>query len=215
MGTDDSEEFADERERMVTEQLEARGITDVRVLAAMTRVPRHLFVPERLREAAYQDKALPLGGADQTISQPYVVAVMLQALMLRPEDRVLEIGTGSGYEAAVLSQLVREVFSIDLDPQLVENARGILDSLGMKNVRLKSGDGFQGYSECAPFDKIVVSAAPNEIPRELVAQLTEAGKMILPFGEDAQVLVLLEKTPDGLKSTELDEVRFVPMKEGS
>lgn len=204
--------FAQLRADMVAKQLVARGIKDERVLAAMRRVPRHLFVPEAMREKAYEDRPLPLGPG-QTISQPYIVALMLEALELSPKARVLEIGTGSGYEAAILCELVEEVYSIEIDPELADQTRVLLQRLGYDSVRVKAGDGHTGWKEEAPFDAVIMSAASEKIPRDLVRQTKEGGRMILPLGdEEKQYLVMLQKTEEGLVSKELGAVRFVEMK---
>jgi len=199
------------RLRMVEEQLKPRGISDPDVIRAMLKVPRHLFVKPSQRASAYDDCALPIG-PDQSISQPYIVGLMLQALELSRHDRVLEIGTGSGYGAALLAELVAEVYSLEIDPSLSEKSRKLLSRLGYKNAHCIHGDGFLGLPEEGPFDRIVLSAAPQNIPRALLRQLKSGGRMVLPVGVEAQVLVLLEKTPEGLKSSELGMVRFVKMK---
>lgn len=201
------------REEMIESQVKARGITHEALLEALTSVPRHKFVPERLWERAYEDCALPLAeGA--TISQPYVVAYMISLLEPLPEHKVLEVGTGSGYEAALLGKLCKHVYTIERDRDLSEQAAAVVDSLGIDNVSYKTGDGFAGWPEAGPFDRIIVSAAPAEIPRELVKELKLGGIMILPVGDEDQCLVKIEKTKDGLKSQELGEVRFVKMIKG-
>jgi len=196
---------------MVDRQIAGRGVHDPRVLAAMREVPRHRFVPEPLRAAAYEDGALPIGEG-QTISQPFVVASMCEHLALSPQDRVLEIGTGSGYHAAVLSQLAAQVYSIEIVPPLAERARRTLAELGYANVEVRTGDGYRGWPEEAPFDAVILTAAPPEIPEPLVAQLKPGGRMVLPVGvgEDQQ-LVVLEKTAHGLEKRVMFPVRFVPM----
>ena len=168
-GAAGAERFEAERAKMVIEQIEARGIRDARVLEAMRRVPRHELVPAELRERAYQDRALPIGH-DQTISQPYIVAVMSEALALRPGDRVLEVGTGSGYQAAVLAELCSEVYTIEIVPELAARARTDLTRLGYQNVRVRQGDGYRGWPEYAPFDAVLVAAAPDHVPEALVEQ---------------------------------------------
>ena len=181
------------RQQMVDSQLRARGISDERVLAAMSRVPRHEFVPENVREQAYEDHPLPIGEG-QTISQPYVVALMLEALQLSANDRVLDVGAGSGYAAAVLAELVGQVFAIERHSVLAENARGVLRALGYSNVQLVTGDGSEGLREHAPYDAILVSAAALEIPSALVGQLRERGRMIIPAGApDSQQLQLVRR----------------------
>ncbi len=207
--------FARERERMVAEQLASpeRGITNRAVLDAMRKVPRHEFVPERLRaEAAYADHPLPIG-AGQTISQPYIVAFMTQALEPRVKDRFLEIGTGSGYQAAVLGELVGEVYSIEIVESLARRAAGDLKRLGAKNVTVRAGDGHAGWPEAAPFDAIIVTCAPEQVPRPLVEQLRDGGRMILPVGKAGgeQVLYLLTKRGTNVVERAVLPVRFVPM----
>jgi len=201
---------AKERDRMVEAQLVARDITDKRVLDAMRRVPRHRFVPESHQAEAYDDTPLPIGEG-QTISQPYIVAYMTQAIEPRATDRVLEIGTGSGYQAAVLAQLVKEVYTIEIVPGLAARAKVVLDELGYTNIRTRLGDGYAGWPEAAPFDKIVVTAAPAEVPQTLVDQLGESGIMIVPVGRGDQIMNLLRRTKDGLVRRETIPVRFVPM----
>ncbi len=203
--------LARERDRMVQWQLAGRDIRDARVLAAMAKVPRHEFVPESLRDQAYDDRPLPIGH-DQTISQPYIVAFMTERLRPDKADRVLEIGTGSGYQAAVLAELVAEVYSIEIVDPLARQARATLERLGYRNIHLKSGDGYQGWKEHAPFDAIIVTCAPDHVPQPLVDQLKEGGRMIVPVGESYnQELVLLEKRAGELQRHAVLPVRFVPM----
>jgi protein-L-isoaspartate(D-aspartate) O-methyltransferase len=203
-------DFARLREAMVRSQLEARDITDARVLRAFRDVPRHLFVPEPLRRDAYADRPLPIG-AGQTISQPYIVALMSQALRLSGDEKVLEIGTGSGYQAAILARLARQVFSIEIVPSLAQEAAARLRELGCANVRVRAGDGYRGWPEEAPFDAIVVTCAPEAIPQPLLDQLAEGGRLVIPVGEIVQDLVLVEKRNGKLVRSELAPVRFVPM----
>jgi protein-L-isoaspartate(D-aspartate) O-methyltransferase len=198
------------RQRMVEEQIAARGVTDPRVLAAMMKVERHLFVPAALQPVAYADEPLPVGHG-QTISQPYIVAYMTEALRLGPGDRVLELGTGSGYQAAILAELVKEVYTIDLVKPLADTARERLASLGYKNIEVMCGDGYKGWPEKAPFDAIIVTAAPPEIPRELTGQLKTGGRMIVPVGSFFQELRLITRTEKGFDGRPLLPVRFVPM----
>jgi len=198
------------RRNMVEYQIKARGIKDKRVLSAMLKVPRHLFVPEEMRDLAYRDEPLPIGYS-QTISQPYIVAYMTEALKLRPEDKVLEIGTGSGYQTAILAELVREVYTIEIIPELSQRAEETLKNLGYTNIEFLIGDGSKGWPEKAPFDAILVSAAPAEVPPALVDQLQINGRLILPVGTDSQELVLIKKTKKGLEKTSLIGVRFVPL----
>ena len=202
---------AEARLRMVSEQIEARGVHDPRVLSAMRRVPRHELVPRSLRDQAYEDHPLPIG-AGQTISQPYVVAAMTEALGLSGDERVLEVGTGSGYQAAVLSLLCRQVYSIEIVPELAERARADLARLGYTNVEVRQGDGWRGWPEHAPFDAIVVTAAPEQIPPDLIAQLAVGGRLVIPVGRYEQSLLLVRKTEAGIEREELFGVRFVPMR---
>jgi protein-L-isoaspartate(D-aspartate) O-methyltransferase len=199
------------RLRMIEEQLRGRGIRDERVLEAMARVPRHEFVPEEHRDEAYEDH--PIGiGEGQTISQPFVVAAMLEALTLKPEDLVLEVGACSGYETALLAELAREVYGIERIASLAERAKETLARLGYNNVIIVHGDGSQGLPGAAPFDAIVVAAAAPHVPTSLVAQLREAGRLIIPVGSGvAQELQLIRKSGDGITTRHLDGVRFVPL----
>jgi protein-L-isoaspartate(D-aspartate) O-methyltransferase len=201
---------ADERNRMVDAQIADRGIDDPRLLDAMRRVPRHELVPPDVRQYAYGDGPLAIGHG-QTISQPYVVAFMTDALELEPGDRVLEVGTGSGYQAAVLAELVREVWTIEIVEPLAKRAERDLARLGYQNVHVRAGDGYRGWPEQAPFDAIIVTAAPDHVPEPLVEQLAMGGRLVLPVGEGTQVLVLLERTPEGVTRRRLIGVRFVPM----
>ena len=195
---------------MVDEQLRARGIRDSRVLDAMSRVPRHLFVPESERDEAYGDHPLPIG-LGQTISQPYIVAFMSEALGLTGGERVLEIGTGSGYQAAVLGELAARVYTIEIVPELARRARAVLDELGYTNIHTREGDGYRGWPEAAPFTKIIVTAAPPEIPQALVDQLAVGGIMVVPVGRGDQMLTVIRKNEDGVAIRETLPVRFVPM----
>ncbi|MGH9363520.1 MAG: protein-L-isoaspartate(D-aspartate) O-methyltransferase [Thermoanaerobaculia bacterium] len=208
MATDDPTLSA--RRRMVEEQIRWRGITQRRLLTVLEEVPRHLFVPETERGMAYADHPLPIGSG-QTISQPYVVALMTSLLDLGPGDRVLEIGTGSGYQAAVLARLAGEVYTIEIVPELGERARRTLAELGYANVQVRIGDGYRGWPEAAPFDAILLTAAPTEVPPPLLGQLKMGGKMVLPLGRWWQELVMLTKTPSGVVREEVAPVRFVPM----
>ena len=203
--------YRDQRLLMVAEQLRDRGIRDERVLEAMARVPRHEFVQPDQRDEAYEDHPLPIGEG-QTISQPFVVAAMLEALALRPEDVVLEVGTGSGYETAVLAELVRNVYSIERIASLAERARKVLERLGYSNVTVVHGDGSQGLPEAAPFDAIVVSAAAPHLPKPLMEQLRDGGRLVIPVGSGfAQELQLVRKIGDNTTILYLDGVRFVPL----
>ena len=197
---------------MVDQQIRAQGVTDPDVLAAMGRVPRHLFVPKDVEPFAYEDRPLPIG-LGQTISQPFIVGYMTQALEVEPGHRVLEIGTGSGYQAAILSGLVRDVYSIEILPALAERAQGTLTALALKNVHVRTGNGYLGWPEEAPFDRIIVTAAPPEIPQALVDQLAVGGRMIVPVGSIVQSLTIINKTKTGVSVRETIPVRFVPMVE--
>ena len=199
-----------ERTRMVREQIERRGIVDPRVLQAMESVPRHLFVPDSFQGSAYEDGPLPIGEG-QTISQPYIVAFMSEAIRPLSTDRVLEIGTGSGYQTAVLSRLVRHVFTIEMRPQPVETARARLREIGCDNVTLRVGDGHEGWPEEAPFDAILVTAAPRETPQALLDQLVPGGKLVIPLGTLDQELVRLTRRESGFDRESLLPVRFVPL----
>jgi protein-L-isoaspartate(D-aspartate) O-methyltransferase len=204
-------DFAAERDRMVKEQIVRRGVTGERVLAAVRKVPREEFVPPDSRAESYSDGPLPIGYG-QTISQPYVVAFMTEQLQPQPTDRVLEIGTGSGYQAAVLAELVAEVYSIEIVEPLVKTAEATLQRLGYKNVHVKAGDGYKGWSEYAPFDAVIVTCAPDHVPQPLVDQLKEGGRMIIPVGPTlAQQLYLLEKRNGQVRQSAVMDVRFVPM----
>jgi protein-L-isoaspartate(D-aspartate) O-methyltransferase len=199
-----------ERERMVETQIRARGVADERVLAAMRRVPRHLFVPPEHQARAYDDSPLPIG-FDQTISQPYIVGYMSEVLDTKPTDRVLEIGTGSGYQAAILSVLVGDVYSIEIVEPLAIRARDTMAALGYANVQVRHGNGYLGWPEAAPFDKIIVTAAPPEVPRALIDQLASGGMMVVPVGRGEQTMTIVRKTTGGVTMTETIPVRFVPM----
>jgi len=207
------EAYDEQRRLMVEEQLRARDIEDSRVLAAMGRVPRHLFVPEALRFRAYADHPLPIGNG-QTISQPYIVALMTQLAEVEPGDVVLEIGTGSGYQAAVLSEIVREVATIEIVPDLAETAKARLSELGYEDVTVRTGDGYLGWKEKAPFDAILVTAAAPEVPPPLVEQLAPGAILVIPVGPQSQVQTLLriQKAADGTTVTrEILPVVFVPL----
>ena len=196
---------------MVKEQIIERGVADEPVLAAMRKVPREEFVPENLRAESYEDHPLPIGYA-QTISQPYIVAFMTEQLRPRAEDRVLEIGTGSGYQAAILAELVKEVYSIEIVEPLARTGEATLARLGYKNVHVKAGDGYKGWPEHAPFDAVIVTCAPDHVPQPLVDQLKEGGRMMIPVGpQGMQELYLLEKTAGKMERKSVTPVRFVPM----
>ncbi len=197
---------------MVQEQLKPRSINDERVLAAMAKVPREAFVPENMRAQSYADSALPIGH-DQTISQPFIVAFMTEQLRPQPTDRVLEVGTGTGYQTAVLAELVKDVYTIEIIEPLAKDASARLAQLGYNNAHVKIGDGYQGWPEVAPFDAIIVTCAPDKVPQPLTQQLKEGGRMIIPVGSGImdQQLYLLEKQNGELAQRAILPVRFVPM----
>ena len=209
-GNDERKRRVAERARMVDQQLRVRDIRSARVLEAMLAVPRHLFVPEPERADAYSDTPLPIGYG-QTISQPYIVAFMTQALDIAPEHRVLEIGTGSGYQAAVLGTLAKDVYTIEIVPPLAERARETLSALGYRNVQIRTGNGYLGWPEHAPYDRIMVTAAPEEIPAALVQQLKIGGLMAIPVGTVTQELRIVRRTVTGTETLATLPVRFVPM----
>jgi protein-L-isoaspartate(D-aspartate) O-methyltransferase len=206
---------ADAPRRMVDEQLRTRGIEDPRVLDAMQAVPRHLFAPAEDADRAYDDRPLPIGHG-QTISQPFIVALMTQALLDRPRNRVLEIGTGSGYQAAVLARLVKRVYTIERIQPLIERAEARFRAMKLRNIRVKYDDGNVGWPEQAPFDGILVTAAARTVPDALVAQLSETGRMVIPVGgSDTQELKIIDHTPDGPREQTIELVRFVPLLRGT
>jgi protein-L-isoaspartate(D-aspartate) O-methyltransferase len=215
-GSGDSQAALDERalgrrrQAMVETQIRDRGVADPRVLAAMTKVPRHLFVRESDIAAAYEDHPLDIGFG-QTISQPYIVAFMTEALDVGPEHKVLEIGTGSGYQAAVLAELARDVYTIEIVEPLAERSRALLQELGYRNVHVRAGNGYLGWPEAAPFDRIIVTAAPDEMPPALVEQLKMDGLIAVPVGVGEQMLQVMRRTPAGLTMIKTLPVRFVPM----
>ena len=204
-------DFAAKRERMVQKHLVSRGIRDQRVIAAMRKVPREEFVPAELRAESYHDFPVPIG-YEQTISQSYIVARMTQELRLQPRDRVLEIGTGSGYQSAILAELVTEVYTIEIVEPLAKRAEATLARLGYKNVHVKVGDGYKGWPDAAPFDAIIVTCAIDHVPQPLIDQLADGGRMIIPVGAKyAQQLYLYDKINGKLRERALEAVRFVPM----
>jgi protein-L-isoaspartate(D-aspartate) O-methyltransferase len=204
-------DLTEARQRMVVEQLEQRGIADERVLAAMRDVPRDRFIPAEYADHAYDDSPLPIGSA-QTISQPYIVGLMSETARLRGNERVLEVGTGSGYQTAILARLAAEVYSVEFIQGFHDRARLILSGLGLDNVRLRCGDGSEGWPEAAPFDAIVVTAAMPEIARPLLDQLTSDGRLVAPIGEDAlQTLVRISRRDGSWREEYFGECRFVPM----
>jgi protein-L-isoaspartate(D-aspartate) O-methyltransferase len=207
-----ADDFTTARRRMV-EQIEKRGVADARVLAAMRKVPRHEFVPDSERGAAYDDGPLPIGQG-QTISQPYVVAVMTELAALGPRARVLEVGTGSGYQAAVLAELTGEVYTIEILEPLARRAEATLRRLGYDKVKVRHGDGWRGWPEAAPFDAIVVTAAPPHVPPALLAQLAEGGRLVIPVGDEEQRLEVHRRTAGGIEVKTVFPVRFVPLTGG-
>jgi protein-L-isoaspartate(D-aspartate) O-methyltransferase len=204
------DEYSFERRKMVSQQIIRRGVSDKKVLDAMRKVHRHEFVPEDMKPRAYEDNPLPIG-EDQTISQPYIVAVMTELLGLKGGEKVLEIGTGSGYQAAVLAEIADEVYTIEIIESLAKSADERLKRLGYNNITVKYGDGYKGWKEHAPFDAVIVTAAPDHIPQPLVDQLKVGGRMVIPVGKFYQELKLLTKTEDGIKEKNMLPVRFVPM----
>ena len=202
--------FLNLRRQMVQEQLIARGIKDERVLGAMEKVARHKFVPQGAQRFAYQDHPLPIG-YEQTISQPYIVALMSELAQLSPNDKVLEIGTGSGYQAAILAEIAGEVYTIEILKPLADSSRERLKSLGYENIQVKCGDGYQGLKEFAPYDAIIVTCAPDKVPPALVEQLKIGGRLVIPVGSFFQELKVLTKTETGTEEKSIIPVRFVPM----
>lgn len=206
------QDFDVQRKRMIERQLRTRGVSDVRILAAFEEIPRHLFVPEKIRAAAYKDKALQIGFR-QTISQPFIVAYMIELLELTGTERVLEVGTGSGYQAAILSRLAREVHTIELIPDLAERATQVLTEIGVTNVFVHVGDGSQGWPDAAPYNAIIVAAAGPGVPHSLLEQLADHGRMILPTGESGlQKLELWLREGESFVQETLIPVAFVPLR---
>ena len=209
-GSGDGDAFARARERMVADQIAARGVKDARTLFAMRRVPRHLFVPPASQAEAYDDHPLPIGHG-QTISQPYIVAFMTEALQLQGNETVLEVGTGSGYQSAVLAEIVPHVYTIEIVAPLAEEARERLRRLGYRNVQVRAGDGYAGWPEAAPFDAIIVTASAPRIPEPLKEQLREGGRLVIPVGDEAQELVVVTRHGSAYEQQRVLPVRFVPM----
>ncbi len=210
-----AQKYDKEKQQMVKQQIVDRGIKDTKVIAAMKDVDRHVYVPKNYRDMAYSDRPLPIGNG-QTISQPYIVALMTELLELEEGEKVLEIGTGSGYQAAVLSHITSEVYSIEIIEELAEQAKDNLQKQGYDSIKLKIGDGYKGWEEYAPFDAIIVTCAPSDIPEPLKEQLAEGGRMVIPIGDKfIQELVLFEKKNGELEKQEISSVRFVPMLDGS
>lgn len=204
-------DFFTQRKDMVELQIKRRGISDQRVLDAMLKVERHVFVPEDLKGFSYLDSPLPIGKG-QTISQPYIVGLMTELGRIKDNDKVLEIGTGSGYQAAILAELSKEVYTIEIIPELARRAEDLLNGLGYKNIKVKEGDGYLGWPEYAPFDVIIVTCAPPNVPETLVGQLSEGGRMVIPVGGEAnQILKVLIKKNGSIVEEEVIPVRFVPM----
>ena len=204
------EAVARQRREMVDTQLRQRGIRDARVLEAMSRVPRDRFVREQDLAIAYGDHPIAIG-LDQTISQPYIVAYMTEALAIQPQHKVLEIGTGSGYQAAILGELAREVYTIEIHSELAQRAERVIAALGYKNVHVRAGDGYNGWPEHAPFDAVIVTAAPDHVPQPLVEQLKLGGRLVVPVGRDVQQLLVYTRTEKGLREESRLPVRFVPL----
>jgi len=210
---DERDDYREERQNMVVNQLQSRDITDIKVLQAMLTVPRHQFVDENIRESAYNDYPLAIGEG-QTISQPYIVALMTQLLELKEDEKVLEIGTGSGYQAAVLAEMVKEVYTVEIYESLSKKSENLLNNLGYKNIHFKVGDGYYGWEEHAPFDAIIVTCAPDHVPPHLLQQIREdGGRMVIPVGGIwmVQTLMKIEKIKGEIKSKGITGVRFVPM----
>ncbi len=203
-------DFKAMREKMVETQIKARGVKDPRVLSALAKVERHRFVPQEYLDSAYSDQPLPIGEG-QTISQPYIVALMTELLELKGNEKVLEIGTGSGYQAAILAELAKEVYTIEIIEPLASKANKTLSDLGYQNVHVKAGDGYLGWPEAAPFDAIIVTAAPDHIPKPLIDQLKEGGRMVVPVGTHTQELVKIVKRSGKIETTNVIPVLFVPM----
>ena len=206
----EKDEYAPQRGSMVSQQIAARGISDELVLKAMGKVRRHEFVPDNMKAYAYEDRPLPIG-EDQTISQPYIVALMTETLDLKGNEKILEIGTGSGYQAAILGEIVAEVYTIEIVESLAKTAEERLRGLGYENITVRFGDGYKGWEEHAPFDGVIVTCAPDHVPQPLVDQLKIGGRMVIPVGDQFQELVLLVKTEDGMERKSVAPVRFVPM----
>jgi len=198
------------RNQMVDNQIIARGIKDERVIKAMRKVPRHFFIPEKDREYAYDDRPVPIGSG-QTISQPYIVALMTESLRLKGEEKVLEIGTGSGYQAAILAESAKEVYTIEIIKPLALTAKKRLKEMGYKNIEVMVGDGYQGWKEHSPYDCVIVTAAPPNVPQPLIDQLKVGGRMIIPVGKGFQYLILIEKSEKGIRKKKITGVSFVPM----
>ena len=203
-------DYANLREKMVEEQIRGRGVKDKRVLEVMRKVPRHLFVNSDSMDAAYEDNAMPIE-YDQTISQPYIVGLMTELLELEPSSKVLEIGTGCGYQTVVLAEMVEEVYTVEILPELAKSASKRFDDFGYRNIHRRCGNGYYGWEKYAPYDRIIVTAAPKKLPNRLIKQLAEGGLMILPIGDYHQDLVRIHRTEHGIECKNVSGVRFVPM----
>ena len=204
------DDYADLREKMVDEQIRKRGVKDRRVLEVMRKVPRHLFVDPDSMDAAYEDNAMPIQ-CDQTISQPYIVGLMTELLELNTASKVLEIGTGCGYQTVVLAEMVEEVYTVEILPELAASASRRFEEFGYRNIYKRCGNGYYGWKKYAPYDRIIVTAAPKKLPNRLIKQLAEGGLMILPIGDYHQDLVRIHRTEHGIESKNVSGVRFVPM----
>ncbi len=208
--TGSERDFKAMREKMVETQIKSRGVKDERVISAMLKVERHRFVPKAYESQAYTDRPLPIG-EEQTISQPYIVALMTELLDLKGEERVLEVGTGSGYQAAILAELAKEVYTVEIMESLASSAKKLLSELGYQNIQVKTGDGYLGWPEAAPFDAIIVTCAPDHIPNPLLEQLKEGGRMVVPVGTHSQELKKIVKRSGKIETTDVLPVIFVPM----
>ena len=204
------DDYANLREKMVNEQIRKRGVKDKTVLEVMRKVPRHLFVDPDSMDAAYEDNAMPIE-CDQTISQPYIVGLMTEQLELNTASKVLEIGTGCGYQTAVLAEMVEEVYTVEILPELAESASKRFEEFGYQNIHKRCGNGYYGWEKYAPYDRIIVTAAPKKLPNRLIKQLAEGGLMILPIGDYHQDLVRIHRTEHGIECKNVSGVRFVPM----
>lgn len=209
-GSDSGDPYAEMRWGMVEDQIISRGIRDSAVINAMLRIPRHEFVPGKFRESAYNDSPIPIGRG-QTISQPYIVALMSEILRPAPGRKILEVGTGSGYQTAILAETGAEVYTIEIIPEIAERTRLLLEKLGYADINFRIGDGYSGWEENAPYDGIIVTAAPGNVPQALVSQLKEGGRMVIPVGGEEQELLLIEKSEKGVAYRKVTSVRFVPM----
>ena len=206
----DEDRYIERRWDMVENQIVSRGINDARVIKAMLKVKRHLFVPKEYLDSAYSDKPIPIE-KEQTVSQPYMVALMTELLNPSPGKKILEIGTGSGYQSAVLAEIGCDLYTIEIIEDTAANARKTLEKLGYSNIKYRIGDGYRGWEKNAPFEGIIVTAAPADIPDKLIEQLSQGGRMIIPVGDLSQELLLIENTNEGVKRKKITAVRFVPM----